>query len=84
MSVPRIGELADRTDTSAPTIGCHEHIGPLRRTSRHSGTQRVCRRADVERLTFVRRCRKSNFSVEQVRVLLGGLGKYCGCGSIGS
>jgi MerR family transcriptional regulator, copper efflux regulator len=67
----KIGELADRTGTAAPTIRYYEQIGLLRRAPRQSGGQRVYTRDDVERLTFIRRCREFDFSIEQVRALVG-------------
>jgi DNA-binding transcriptional MerR regulator len=67
----RIGDLAHRTGTSAPTIRYYEHIGLLRRAARQSSGQRVYSRNDVERLTFIRRCRDFGFSIEQVRTLVG-------------
>jgi MerR family transcriptional regulator, copper efflux regulator len=67
----KIGELADRTGTSAPTIRYYEQIGLLRRAARQAGGQRVYTRDDVERLTFIRRCREFDFSIEQVRALVG-------------
>jgi DNA-binding transcriptional MerR regulator len=70
MSAIRIGDLADRTGTSAPTIRYYEEIGLLRPPTRQSGNQRVYSRQDVERLTFIRRCREFDFSIEQVRVLV--------------
>jgi len=71
MSHLRIGELADRTGTSAPTIRYYEEIGLLRAAPRQSGNQRVYGPPDVDRLTFVRRCREFDFSIEQVRTLVG-------------
>lgn len=70
MNALRIGELADRTGTSAPTIRYYEQIGLLRRALRQEGNQRVYTRDDVERLTFIRRCREFDFSIDQVRVLV--------------
>ena len=66
----RIGELADRTNTSAPTIRYYEEIGLLRPATRQAGNQRVYSRQDVDRLTFIRRCREFDFSIEQVRMLV--------------
>jgi DNA-binding transcriptional MerR regulator len=66
----RIGDLADRTGTSAPTIRYYEEIGLLRPATRQAGNQRVYSRQDVERLTFIRRCREFDFSIEQARVLV--------------
>jgi DNA-binding transcriptional MerR regulator len=66
----RIGDLAERTGTSAPTIRYYEQIGLLRRAARQAGGQRVYTSDDVERLTFIRRCREFGFSIEQVRTLV--------------
>ena len=70
MSALRIGQLAERSGTSAPTIRYYEQIGLLRPASRQGGNQRIYGRADVERLTFIRRCRAFDFSIEQVRALV--------------
>ena len=66
----KIGELADLTGTSVPTIRYYEQVGLLRQAPRQAGGQRVYSRDDVERLTFIRRCRKFDFSIEQVRALV--------------
>lgn len=66
----RIGELAERTGTSVPTIRYYEQIGLMRRAARQSGGQRVYTVGDVERLTFIRRCREFDFSIDQVRALV--------------
>jgi DNA-binding transcriptional MerR regulator len=66
----KIGALADRTGTSAPTIRYYEEIGVLRSAYRQSGGQRVYGDEDVKRLTFVRRCREFGFSIETVRSLV--------------
>jgi DNA-binding transcriptional MerR regulator len=66
----KIGELADLAGTSAPTIRYYEQVGLLRRAPRQAGGQRVYGRDDVERLTFIRRCREFDFSIEQVRALV--------------
>jgi DNA-binding transcriptional MerR regulator len=65
----RIGTLAERTGTNVPTIRYYESIGLLPRAARQEGRQRVYSEGDVERLTFIRRCREFGFSVEQVRSL---------------
>jgi DNA-binding transcriptional MerR regulator len=66
----KIGELAELTGTSVPAIRYYEQIGLLRRAPRQAGGQRVYSRNDVERLTFIRRCRAFDFSIEQVRALV--------------
>jgi DNA-binding transcriptional MerR regulator len=53
-----------------PTIRYYEQVGLLRRAPRQAGGQRVYSRDDVERLTFIRRCREFDFSIEQVRALV--------------
>jgi DNA-binding transcriptional MerR regulator len=70
MGEMKIGELAGRTGTSVPTIRYYEQIGLLRQAPRQTGGQRVYSRGDVERLTFIRRCREFDFSIEQVRALV--------------
>jgi DNA-binding transcriptional MerR regulator len=66
----KIGELAELTGTSVPTIRYYEQIGVLPRAPRQGGGQRVYGRDDVERLTFIRRCRDFDFSIDQVRALV--------------
>jgi DNA-binding transcriptional MerR regulator len=66
----KIGELAELTGMSVPTIRYYEQIGLLPRAPRQAGGQRVYSRDDVERLTFIRRCREFDFSIEQVRALV--------------
>jgi DNA-binding transcriptional MerR regulator len=70
MAGSRIGALADRTGASAPTIRYYEEIGLLRRADRQSGGQRVYGEDDISRLTFIRRCRDIDLSIEQVRALM--------------
>lgn len=65
----KIGELAGRTGTTAPTIRYYEEIGLLPEPRRVSG-QRRYDGDDVRRLTFIRRCRDFGFPVEQVRTLV--------------
>lgn len=66
----RIGDLAERTGTSAPTIRYYEQMGLLRPAARQAGGQRVYGREDIDRLTFIRRCRQFGFSIEQVKTLV--------------
>ncbi|MBN9559475.1 MAG: helix-turn-helix domain-containing protein [Alphaproteobacteria bacterium] len=66
----RIGALAARTGTNAPTIRYYEGIGLLRPADRQAGGQRAYGEQDVKRLTFIRRCREFGFSIEQVRSLV--------------
>jgi DNA-binding transcriptional MerR regulator len=70
MTELRIGGLAQVTGTSAPTIRYYESIGLLPAASRRAGGQRVYADGDVERLSFIRRCRDFGFSIEQVQILV--------------
>jgi MerR family transcriptional regulator, copper efflux regulator len=70
MSNLKIGALAERVGTNAPTIRYYEEIGLLRPADRQLGGQRVYGDEDVKRLTFIRRCRDFGFSIEQVRSLV--------------
>jgi DNA-binding transcriptional MerR regulator len=66
----RIGEIAELTGASVPTIRYYEEIGVMPRARRQTGGQRVYSRSDVERLTFVLRCRELDFSIEEIRELV--------------
>ncbi len=65
----KIGGLAKRTGTNAPTIRYYEDIGLLPRPGRRDGGQRTYGDDDVRRLTFIRRCRDFGFHIEQVKTL---------------
>jgi DNA-binding transcriptional MerR regulator len=65
----KIGALARRTGTNAPTIRYYEEIGLLPRPERQDSGQRRYGDDDVRRLTFIRRCRDFGFPIEQVRAL---------------
>jgi DNA-binding transcriptional MerR regulator len=65
----KIGALAARTGTNAPTIRYYEEIGLLPPPDRREGGQRAYGEDDVKRLTFIRRCRDYGFPIEQVRIL---------------
>lgn len=67
----KIGELAMRTGTNAPTIRYYEDVGLLPNAVRGEGGQRDYGVADVRLLTFIRQCRDFGFSIEQVRTLVG-------------
>jgi DNA-binding transcriptional MerR regulator len=66
----KIGTLARRTGTSAPTIRYYEEIGLLPRPDRQESGQRAYGNGATERLVFIRRCREFGFSIEQVRTFL--------------
>ncbi|QUS37839.1 MerR family transcriptional regulator [Tardiphaga alba] len=62
-----IGRLASEADCSVPTVRYYEEIGLLPKAVRGSGGQRVYGLDDLKRLTFIRRCRDFQFTVEQIR-----------------
>lgn len=64
----KIGELARRTRTNAPTIRYYEEIGLLPAPARREGGQRTY--GDGRRLTFIRQCREFGFPIEQIRSLV--------------
>lgn len=66
----KIGRLAEKTGTNAPTIRYYEEIGLLPLPSRQAGAQRTYDDIDVRRLTFIRRCRDFGFPIEKVRQLV--------------
>ena len=66
----KIGEVAKRAGTTAPTIRYYEQIGLLPLAGRQAGNQRVYGGADVRILTFIRRCREFDFSLDQTRSLV--------------
>ncbi|MGZ5841459.1 MAG: MerR family transcriptional regulator [Xanthobacteraceae bacterium] len=65
-----IGALAERTGCNVPTIRYYEEIGLLPPPRRGAGGQRTYAEGDFARLTFIRRCRDFDFSIEQVRELV--------------
>ena len=67
----RIGEIAELTGASVPTIRYYEEVGVMPRARRQTGGQRVYSRTDVERLTFILRCRDLDFSIDEIRDLVG-------------
>ncbi len=66
----RIGTLASRAALNPPTIRYYEEVGLLRKARRMGSGQRVYDNTDVERLTFIKRCREFGFSIEQVKQLV--------------
>lgn len=66
----RIGLLAEQAATTVATIRYYEDIGLLRPAIRQSGGQRTYDYEDVRRLSFIRRCRAFDFSIDDIRALL--------------
>jgi len=78
IGILRIGALARLAGTTVPTIRYYEEIGLLRPAARNGG-QRTYDNEDVRRLSFIRRCRDFDFSIDDIRTLLSLLqnGKSC-------
>lgn len=66
-----IGALGRAAGVTTPTIRYYEEIGLLPKAGRSASGQRMYDDTDLERLTFIRRCRDFGFSIDQVRLLAG-------------
>lgn len=66
-----IGKLTRAAGVTTPTIRYYEEIGLLPKAGRSAAGQRIYAESELERLTFIRRCRDFGFSIKQVRVLAG-------------
>lgn len=66
-----IGEAAEASGASTPTIRYYEEIGLIPPARRSAAGHRHYTRTDINRLTFIRRCRDFGFGIEQVRLLSG-------------
>ena len=66
-----IGKLAKAAGVTTPTIRYYEEIGLLPAADRSESGQRIYGADDLERLTFIRRCRDFGFGIDQVRLLAG-------------
>ncbi len=78
----RIGELAKATRTTAATIRYYEEVGLMPLPSRGEGGQRLYSNRDVERLSFLRRCRALGFSLSDLQgfcQVAKGAGQPAGC-----
>ena len=64
-----IGVLAKLSQCTIPTIRYYEQIGLIPPASRSAG-RRLYDEADVQRLTFIRRCRDFGFPLERVRAMV--------------
>ena len=65
-----IGELGKATGTKVETIRYYERIGLLSKPERTSGNYRSYGKAELGRLSFIRRARDLGFPLDQVRALL--------------
>jgi len=66
-----IGALAEAAGVSPPTIRYYEEIKLIPPARRSSAGHRHYTREDVDRLTFIRRCRDFGFGLDQIRLLSG-------------
>lgn len=66
-----IGAIAKAAGVTTPTIRYYEEIGLLPPAGRTARGQRIYGDIDLERVTFIRRCRDFGFSIDQVRLLAG-------------
>lgn len=67
----KIGELGQATGTKVETIRYYEQIGLLAAPARNASNYRDYGKAQLARLSFVRRARDLGFTLDQVRELLG-------------
>jgi DNA-binding transcriptional MerR regulator len=65
-----IGALAKACGVSSPTIRYYEKIELMPKAERSRSDQRRYGPTDVQRLSFIRRCREFGFSTKQVTSLL--------------
>lgn len=72
----QIGEVRERTGLSLRTIRYYEEMGLIRPSSRSSGGFRLYTDVDVARLTLIKRMKPLDFSVEEMRDLLGVLDAF--------
>ncbi|WP_017555492.1 MerR family transcriptional regulator [Nocardiopsis baichengensis] len=67
----RIGEVAERTGLSLRTIRHYDDVGVVRPSARSQGGFRLYTEADVQRLLLIKRMKPLDFSLEEVKDLLG-------------
>jgi DNA-binding transcriptional MerR regulator len=67
----QIGEVAERVSLSLRTIRYYEEVGLAPPSSRTSGGFRLYTESDVERLLLIKRMKPLDFSLEEMRDLLG-------------
>ncbi|GAB2738081.1 MerR family transcriptional regulator [Nocardioides pakistanensis] len=67
----QIGEVAEQTGLSLRTIRYYEEVGLVTPSARTSGGFRLYSETDVARLRLVRRMKPLEFSLEEMRRVLG-------------
>ena len=66
----KIGQLAKLTDTQVVTIRYYEKEGLLGAPERTGSNYRVYGEKDIERLQFIRHCRRHGMGLSEIRALL--------------
>ena len=66
----KIGELARLAGTNVETIRYYERDGLLPVPARSEGNYRIYGETHVQRLSFIRRCRSLDMTLDEIRVLL--------------
>ncbi|MDR0703121.1 MAG: Cd(II)/Pb(II)-responsive transcriptional regulator [Azoarcus sp.] len=66
----KIGELAKAADTPVETIRYYERAGLLPETARTESNYRIYGEAQRDRLLFIRRCRRLDMTLDEIRLLL--------------
>ncbi|MFY9328431.1 MAG: Cd(II)/Pb(II)-responsive transcriptional regulator [Georgfuchsia sp.] len=66
----KIGELARQTGCPVETIRFYERDGLLHAPARSEGNYRMYDKAQVERLSLIRRCRSLDMPLDEIRALL--------------
>ncbi|RXF07226.1 MerR family transcriptional regulator [Pseudoalteromonas phenolica] len=63
----KIAELSKLTQVTSKTIRYYEEIGLLPEPARAANGYRVYQQEDVERLSFIRRCRDLQIPLEEIK-----------------
>ena len=86
MGYLKIGELAQRTETSAQTLRYYEAEGLLPAPRRSASGYRLYTEPDVGRVHFIRRARAMDFSLKEIGVILSlqAAKKVATCGEVKS
>lgn len=71
MVEPLRGALARSTGVGAETIRYYERIGLMPQPNRSAGGHRLYSSEHRRRLRFIKRCRELDFSLDEIRRLLG-------------
>ena len=66
----KIGELAAATSTQVETIRYYEREGLLPQAARSGSDYRIYGDAYIERLSFIRHCRRLDMTLAEIRTLL--------------